>query len=125
MKTNPQSEQQIREEMLFPEGIYDFEVKSAVAKLSKKGNEMIELKIVIFSAEGRTQFVTDYLMEKPPMMKFKLLHFCDSTLTMEAYNSDNLHAEDLVGREGRVSFAATPKRTTPASTQRSRPRLSA
>ncbi len=101
MKTNPQSEQAIREAMLLPAGDYDFEVLDAEDKISKSGNEMIVVKLAVFRANGSRQYVTDFLMEK---LAFKLRHFCYAVGVGDKYESGDLAAEHVKGRAGRVKI---------------------
>ena len=45
---------------LLTEGVYDFEVITAIDKESKSGNEMIALSLRVFGSSGETHFVNDY-----------------------------------------------------------------
>ncbi len=101
MKTNPQSEQAIREAMLLPPGDYDFEVLDAQDKVSKNGNEMIAVKLAVFRPNGSRQYVNDYLMEK---MAFRLRHFCYAVGIGDKYESGDLAADHCKGRAGRVTL---------------------
>ena len=70
MNFTPKSEKELSEENLFPAGIYPFEILEATDKTSKKGNDMIELKLRVFHGE-RHQIVNDYLLES---IGYKLRH---------------------------------------------------
>lgn len=100
VKTNPQTEQALKEAMLLPAGDYDFEVLDAVDKVSKNGNEMIALKLGVFRPNGSKQYVNDFLMEK---LAFKLRHFAYAVGLGEKYEAGEMVAEDCKGRAGRVT----------------------
>lgn len=102
MKFQPKSEDEIQRELLLPAGSYDFQVADAEEKTSKSGNPMIAVKLQVFDGDGGHRFVMDYLMEK---MAFKFRHFCDSTASLDLYNSGSLTAKDCVGRCGKVKLA--------------------
>lgn len=97
MKFTPKTEAEIQLEGLLPKGEYPFEVVSAKEKTSKKGNEMIEVKLEIFAEDGSSRFLFDYLMEK---MAFKLRHFCASTKLIASYEAGTLKASDIQGKAG-------------------------
>lgn len=100
MKFTPDTEEQITEKLLLPEGDYSFEVVKAENKVSKAGNEMIKLTLRVFPNEvdATPRMIFDYLMDA---LKFKLLHFCSATGMTEKYANGNLQAEDCIGKSGR------------------------
>lgn len=98
MKFTPKTESEIVREGLLPIGEYPFEVIEAKDKVSKNGNQMIELKVEVFILEeNASRFVFDYLMEK---MAFKLRHFCAATGLIEAYEDGSLSADMCQGKTG-------------------------
>ena len=107
MQFTPRSEKELSEENLFPAGTYPFEIVAAEDKVSKKGNEMIELKLRVFHGE-RTQFVNDYLLES---IGYKLRHAA-VTLGLEAkYDSGQIAARDFAGKEGWAKIKITSDKT--------------
>jgi hypothetical protein len=100
MQFSPKTESQIREESLIPEGEYDFTVVKAEDKLSKAGNEMIQLDMDIFVG-GTERPMKDWLMEK---MAFKLLHFCAATGLTAKYEAGTLAAQDCIGKSGKLNI---------------------
>jgi len=103
MNFTPKTEQQIKEDMLLPKDNYSFEVIEAVNKKSKKGNDMIELKVLIYpkNPEASPRQMNDYLMEK---MMFKLKHFCDETGLQAKYTAGTLTSDDCVGKTGKCQI---------------------
>lgn len=98
MRFTPKTEDQLKTENLIPEDTQcDFEVVEANHKVSKKGNDMIALKLRVF-AKTRETVVFDYLLES---MGFKLLHFCEAANLTAKYASGNLLAQDCLGKTGR------------------------
>ncbi len=110
MQFNPRSEkelQQDNERLLLParKEPYPARVKSAADKVSKKGNEMIEINLTVFADDGTTRFVTDYLMEA---MMHKLFHFAEATGLMDAYSQGTICADDCEGKELFVKIGVEP-----------------
>lgn len=99
MKFTPKSEQEITRESLFEKGTYSFEVTKSENKVSKSGNSMIKLQLVIFANESDlSKTVYDYIM---PSLAFKLRHFCKATGLLEKYEKGTLDAEDCEGKTGK------------------------
>jgi hypothetical protein len=99
MKFQPKTNQEIAEEGLLPEGIYDFEVSQGLDKTSKAGNEMIELLVRVYKPDGGFTLISDYLMEK---IAYKLKHAADACGLSIQYDTGNLHGDDFVGKTGKV-----------------------
>lgn len=101
LEFQPKTEKQLQEESLASEGEYDFEVLSAQDTKSKKGNDMIAVKLGLYSGDAIRHHVYDYLL---PTMGHKLRHFCDATGLLAKYEAGSLCAEDCQGRAGRVKI---------------------
>lgn len=98
MKFQPKTERELVEENLLPKGVYDCEIARALDKVSKNSNEMIELSLQIFTDEGRTFFVTDYLLES---MGLKLYRAAEAFGLLDKYDAGMLIADDFIGRTGK------------------------
>ena len=107
MRFTPKSEKELNEERLLPEGNYPFQISQAESKLSKKGNEMIELLVRVYKPDGQFILVTDYLMEA---MMFKLLHCCQACGLEEQYNQGILDARDFIGKTGMLKLKIDPEK---------------
>ena len=101
MRFQPKTEQEIQAMNLIAPGVYQFEVIAAKDKMSKKGNEMIEVQLKIWDINGHEHFVYDYLLES---MSYKLKHFTDVTGLADKYAAGNLEASDCVGMCGNVEL---------------------
>jgi len=101
MKIDPKTEKELQEAMNFPAGTYDFEVIQADDKISKSGNEMIALKLRVFTEDGSPRFVNDYLLESSGV---KLRHFFECIGRIEAYNSGDAKAIDCEAGAGKVKI---------------------
>ena len=111
MKFAPKTEEEIRKEQekrgAWPPGIYDAEVTSAVDKISKSGNDMIELTLQVYHPDdGATRQVFDWLVEA---MAFKLRHFCEATGLSAAYDAGSLEAWQLEGKSVKVKLGIDAK----------------
>jgi len=62
---------------MLPAGQYAASVKAAKEKVSKSGNEMIELILTVYGPNGSQVDVFDYLLSTDAM-QFKVKHFCES-----------------------------------------------
>lgn len=78
-------------------GEYDASVKVAEEKISKSGNEMIELQLEVYS-EGRRVPVFDYLMAEG--FEWKMRHFCESAGL--DYERGEMSDSELIGLSLRV-----------------------
>lgn len=97
MKFQPKKDEELGAYGVLPAGTYDFVVSKAIDKVSKAGNEMIELELVVSSTEGAKSKVYDYLLEA---LSWKLKHFCASVGLLKQYEAGILTAErckDLKG----------------------------
>lgn len=111
MKFAPKTEEEIRAEAekrgAWPPGIYDAEITSAVEKLSKAGNDMIELTLQVYHPEdGATRQVFDWLLEA---MAYKLRHCCEAAGLSDAYNAGSLEAYQLEGKSVKVKLGIDTK----------------
>lgn len=102
MKLTPKSEKEVSNFKVFPKGIYDFEVITAEEKTSKAGNDMIEVRLRVFDAEGNRTTVTDYLMEA---IAYKLRHAAAACGLLGSYEQGQLNADNMVGCCGKVVLA--------------------
>lgn len=107
MKVNPITEAEATSQAsafsLWPKGVYDFEVVSAVEKVSRKGADMIELEVRVFNAEGRTRVVRDWLLEGE-YTSYKVRHFAAAVGLLDQYEKGALNSGDLAGRTGRLKL---------------------
>lgn len=97
MQFQPKSEQEIVEENLWPAGEYDYEIVAAYDKTSKSGNEMIELKVVIYNDQGKSQHISDYLLEGVPL---KLRNAAYANGLGADYESGELRSRDFEDKTG-------------------------
>lgn len=112
LKFKPKSEDELREENLFPKGEYDYEVIDAEDCKSKAGNDQIKVKLNCFGPAGRSQHVYDYL--QGGAILYKLRHFCASNGLIEKYEAGTLSAQDCIGRCGKVKLKVEPAGDFPA-----------
>ncbi len=108
MKFQPKSADEIAREKLLPAGDYSFVVSQATEKVSKTGNDMIEVLLRVFKDDGSFVLITDWLMEK---MAHKLRHFCEATNLLEKYEQGTLEAHDLVEKTGKLKLVIQEDKT--------------
>ena len=102
MEYQPRQDREIRDAMCLQPGIYDFEVAEAAEKVSKKGNDMIELKLRVFTPDGSTRFVNDWLVPGSDMGDLKLNRFAHATGLQDAYFAGELNGFNCTGATGKV-----------------------
>ena len=101
MQFQPKTDEQLADEAMLPEGVYDFTIDKATDTTSKKtGDPMIAVEMTLFSDKGDRR-IKDWLMEK---MAWKLKHFAFSVGLGKEYEAGTLDATALVGRSGKVTL---------------------
>lgn len=101
MRFEPKSETEVAAGQLLPPGTYDFEISAATEEVSKAGNDMIKLKLHVYTQDGGRTTIFDYLMEK---IAYKLRHAAFACNLGDKYEAGMLEADDFVGRSGRVKL---------------------
>ena len=104
MSYTPKTEEQLAKEGLLPNGTYDIEVAETSDKPSKKGSEMITLKLNVFDREGAIKAVFDYIVPNTNFGERKLRHAADCFGLLDIYNSGNLKADDFLNKTGKAEI---------------------
>lgn len=105
MKFKPISEKEAMEAGLWPRALHDFEVIDALEKVSRTGNDMIELNVAVFNSEGtKHRKLFDYLVDSEKT-QYKVRHFASATGLLKEYEAGELKAEDCKGKTGRCQLA--------------------
>lgn len=121
---NPLTEEEIQQSGLVKEGIYTFEVISAVRKTSKSGNPMAELQLNIWDDDGKTHLIYDYLVfSQIPMNIRKVKHFCEAVGLADRYEKGEL-PEELTGYSGKAAIVTRTGQEIPPERLAGRPALS-
>ena len=102
MRFTPKSEDDLEAALLLAEGEYPFQVLEASDEKSKKGNDMIKLKLDVFGPHSSFH-VYDYISDA--FMAHKLRHFCYSVGLEASYNDGSLTSGQCIGHEGYVRIA--------------------
>jgi len=100
MEYTPRQESSIREAQCLEPGTYEFEVTGAAEKVSKNGNDMIELSLRVFAPDGTTRTMRDWLVPGSDMGDLKLNRFCHATGLQGAYFAGELSAFACGGVSG-------------------------
>ena len=99
----PMTEEELQMMSLIPAGIYDFKVVKATQKLSRSGNQMIELQLMIWDREGKTHLIYDYLVSIASMV-YKIKHFCDAVGLADDYKTGTFDVVQCEGRSGKANI---------------------
>jgi hypothetical protein len=97
----PLSREQLKQGDLIEKGTYDFRVEDASEEVSKKGQDMIKLKLRIYMPDGRERLLTDYLTEA---LEFKFGNFCLATGLYEKYEAREITNWDCIGKSGQCKI---------------------
>ena len=99
---------QLTQRNVLTEGIYPFRVETSEHKVANTGNEMIALKIIVTTPEGKEVPVWDNLMLMETMA-WKCHHFCCTIEHEELYTQGELNANGFVGMGGQVLIYTNKK----------------
>lgn len=105
MKITPKSASEVATAGLLPAGVYDCEVVEAEETVSSKGNDMIKMRVKVYTEDGSSRTLFDYLLDS---VAYKVRHAAESFGLMEAYDAGELSAIDLQGRTGRCKVRIDP-----------------
>lgn len=106
MKTSGKTEEQFaqeekerREKYLWPAGtICDYEIASALEKVSSKGNEMLELRVKVYNDKGEHQFLDDYLGH---WNEWKLRRICEANGLLAEFDRGEIQDHMLYEKTGK------------------------
>lgn len=101
MRTTPKSEKELAEAGLWPAGTVDFEVLTAEDTTSRKGSDMIKLKVKLYNDSGASQTVFDYLLDAMP---HKLRHAAEAFGLLDEYEAGGFEAIDCEGKTGKCKI---------------------
>lgn len=101
MKYDPNAPEEKRTWEPFPPGEYDYTIDDAKERTSSAGNEMIELTLHIFNAEGHKRIVSDYIVNSAV---WKIKQCAASCGLMDEFSTGELEAYYFVGKSGRVKI---------------------
>lgn len=107
MRFTPKTDEELQTALLCDPGVYQFQVMDAKSKVSKSGNDMIELNIKYWDIHGKERLVFDYLLES---MAYKLKHFCKSVGLLAEYESGAIDHLSLLGKCGQLEIDIQPER---------------
>lgn len=108
MRIKPKTEEEVATRKLLPEGTYPFKIDNAEEKVSKNGNDMIVLVIEVYTPDGKSTVIYDYLMES---MAYKLRHAAYACGLVAEYESGNLNDYDFKGKEGFLKLGIQKDKT--------------
>lgn len=106
MRYQPKTEKELQDQLLWPDGEYDFEVvKAEPAKSGPQskspGTEFIKLNVAIFNDAGGKKFINAILH---PAMEWQLRQFCEEGGIIAKYDSGSLEADDCQGICGKLQL---------------------
>ena len=105
MRFTPKTDEQLAQEALLLDGVYDFEIIDTSDKPSKKGNDMITLKICVFDKDREERYIFDYIAMGNSFGERKLRHAANACGLMNIYNTGKINAEDFLHKSGILKVA--------------------
>lgn len=91
----------LRLQQPFPEGEYEFVTDMCEQKISQGGNNMIIVNITIYSSNGRSLSLKDYILPEHEQMRYKWRQFCESINFTSQYESGEINLESMRGVHGK------------------------
>lgn len=105
MRFTPKSKEELDARDLMPKGEYDAEILESEETVSKtSGKPMFKLKLGVYDAGGRQQWVYDYIV----CDTYKLPNIARACRLFSRYESGELTADELRGRDVKVRVAIDP-----------------
>lgn len=87
----------------FPKGEYEAIVAKASQKVSKKGNDMIELELTVYGPEGATATVKYWILSNDTGA-YKLQRFCKSSGQWDLYQAGEISADHCLNQNVTVKL---------------------
>jgi hypothetical protein len=115
MRVNPKSESEAREasrSVLLKPGWHDARIDDAADKLSKAGNDMIELGVAVAAPDGSERIFRDWLTASD-RGALKLRNACIAVGAQSAYEAGEISAADFPGHAVRVKLGVEKRRGYP------------
>jgi hypothetical protein len=113
MKFKPQTESELAESQLLPKGTYPFDVmvcsdttKDGDILRSKKGQEMVGVKLNVHGDDGRDYHIYDYI--SPHFMAHKFRHFFVTIGMVKEYERGEINVRSAEQRSGWVDIGIEP-----------------
>lgn len=97
MDFTPMSQEEIEREDRAKPGLYGFKVEECLEKMSKAGNPMIELKLIIYTDSGLEITIYDYLVSS---VSWKLKQFCKSVGLIQQLMMGKISEMDILNKTG-------------------------
>jgi hypothetical protein len=105
MRFTPKTKEELEAADLMPKGEYDAEILAAKETKSKtSGKPMFKVKLGVYDAGGRQQWVFDYIV----CDTYKLPNIAKACGLFDRYEAGELSAEELQGRDVRVKIGIEP-----------------
>lgn len=109
MKFTPKSDEQLNQEQterlnkfVLPAGtVVDYEIKEAMNKVSKAGNDMIEIHVDVYNDKGDAIGIRDWIGE---WNIHKLKRICEANGMLDRYEAGQVDDYDLVGKTGKAKL---------------------
>lgn len=102
MKFEVLSDEQLNKPMYEP-GIYWFIVKKVTEKISKAGNNMFQIEILVNFGNGMTLMLYDYLLCTKEA-SWKISQFCTSIGKEGLYKTGNMEPIDILEQRGKCEL---------------------
>lgn len=115
MRTTPRSEDEAKRassRTLLKPGWHDARITEALEKLSKAGNDTIELTVVIRDAAGLERTLRDWLSDRDRAAA-KLRSCCNAVDALDRYKAGEISQEDFPGHDVQVKISVEKRRGYP------------
>jgi hypothetical protein len=115
MKLTPRSDddaKRLAKRPLLPVGWHEGRITEAVEKVSKRGNPMIEVTLLIPEADGSERTVRDWFTDSP-LGALKFRHAAEAVGALANYDAGEIGAADFPGHDVQVKVTVVKRRGYP------------
>jgi hypothetical protein len=115
MKLTPRTEieaQKVSHRALLHVGWRDGRITEAVEKPSKRGNDMIQLTVIVLDEDGNERTLPDWLLDSGPGA-LKLRHAAEAVGAMPQYEAGELTQAQFPAHDVRVKISVEKRRGYP------------
>lgn len=112
MKTTPRSEAdavKVSSRKLLSAGWHDARISEAIEKPSKRGNDMIEITVLIPDGSGEERTLRDWLTNTP-LAALKLKHAAEAVGASAQYEAGEISQDDFPGHDVQVKISVEKRR---------------
>jgi hypothetical protein len=115
MRLTPRNEddaKRLAKRTLLPIGWHEGRITEAVEKRSKRGNDMIEITVMVPAEDGSERTIRDWFTDSP-LGALKFRHAAEAVGALAKYDAGEIGATDFPGHDLKVKLTVQKRRGYP------------